>query len=140
MPTSPEESVTSDLEMAKNDIDETPITTLSYLSSRLSQTSSLGQQSHITAQEQFNFVRTTASRPTSRERAASAARPSRQPCGTVLTAEGGSWSPEFTEVESGKRSDRPQLAEARAACRRRKATLVIAKLDWLARNVHSSAA
>lgn len=44
---------------------------------------------------------------------------------------------EYTEVESGKRSkNRPQLLAALAQCRKLKATLVIAKLDRLARNVH----
>jgi DNA invertase Pin-like site-specific DNA recombinase len=47
---------------------------------------------------------------------------------------------EFTEVETGKGSNaldrRPQLRAALEACRKHKATLLIAKLDRLARNVH----
>jgi DNA invertase Pin-like site-specific DNA recombinase len=44
---------------------------------------------------------------------------------------------EFREVESGKSAaNRPQLLAAIEMCKRRKAVLVIAKLDRLARNVH----
>jgi DNA invertase Pin-like site-specific DNA recombinase len=50
---------------------------------------------------------------------------------------GGGWKllGEFTEVETGKRADRPELQNALQLCRRRKAKLVIAKLDRLSRNV-----
>jgi DNA invertase Pin-like site-specific DNA recombinase len=42
---------------------------------------------------------------------------------------------EVIEIESGKRNDRPKLDEALRLCRAHGATLVIAKLDRLARNV-----
>jgi DNA invertase Pin-like site-specific DNA recombinase len=50
---------------------------------------------------------------------------------------GGRWAliAEFTEIESGKRNDRPELEKALAACKRQKAKLVIAKLDRLSRNL-----
>ena len=50
---------------------------------------------------------------------------------------GGNWKllAEYTEVETGKRNDRPQLEAAIALCRRRKAKLLIAKLDRLSRNL-----
>src|SRR5262245_563438 len=43
---------------------------------------------------------------------------------------------EFTEIESGHKIERPELAKALALCNRYKATLLIARLDRLARNVH----
>ena len=42
---------------------------------------------------------------------------------------------EFVEIESGSRNDRPQLKAAIDLCKKQKATLIIAKLDRLARNV-----
>jgi DNA invertase Pin-like site-specific DNA recombinase len=48
---------------------------------------------------------------------------------------GGTIVASFVEVETGKRSDRPELAKALEAARKGKATLLIAKLDRLARNV-----
>jgi DNA invertase Pin-like site-specific DNA recombinase len=47
--------------------------------------------------------------------------------GTILS--------EYTEIESGKKSDRQQLALALAEAKRVGATLLIAKLDRLSRNV-----
>jgi len=41
----------------------------------------------------------------------------------------------YTEIESGKKNDRPKLEQALKLCKKEKATLVIAKLDRLARNV-----
>lgn len=49
---------------------------------------------------------------------------------------GGELAAEFTEIESGRRhTNRPQLLAALDECRKNRATLLIARLDRLARNV-----
>jgi DNA invertase Pin-like site-specific DNA recombinase len=52
------------------------------------------------------------------------------------TARGLELDAAFTEVESGKRTDRTELAKAFAKARRLRGVVVIAKLDRLARDVH----
>lgn len=42
---------------------------------------------------------------------------------------------EYTEVESGRKKNRPQLLNALHECKKQKAILIIAKLDRLGRNV-----
>ena len=51
---------------------------------------------------------------------------------------GGRWTlvDEVTEIESGRRSDRPELANALSLCRVHGAKLIVAKMDRLSRNVH----
>jgi DNA invertase Pin-like site-specific DNA recombinase len=50
---------------------------------------------------------------------------------------GGDWRiiAEFTEVESGKRADRPELDKALAAARLHRVPVVVAKVDRLTRSV-----
>jgi DNA invertase Pin-like site-specific DNA recombinase len=50
---------------------------------------------------------------------------------------GGNWSliGEFTEIESGRINERPALADAVKLCKREKATLVVATLDRLTRDL-----
>lgn len=43
---------------------------------------------------------------------------------------------EFTEVETGKSANRPKLNDALQCCKENNATLIVAKLDRLARNLH----
>lgn len=52
-----------------------------------------------------------------------------------LQREGGTLLAEFVEVESGSKRQRPVLVQSIALCKNQSATLIIAKLDRLARNV-----
>lgn len=60
----------------------------------------------------------------------------REAVAAYVSREAGQVVADFVEVESGKRRDRPELEAALVACRKTKATLLIAKLDRLARSVH----
>lgn len=60
----------------------------------------------------------------------------REAVAAFLTGQNAKLACEFIEVESGKRSDRPKLAEALTMCRALGGRLVVAKIDRLARNVH----
>ena len=64
----------------------------------------------------------------------------REAVARFLAAEGCESLGEYVEVETGKGADaldrRPQLAAALAAARKAKATIVVAKLDRLSRDVH----
>ena len=59
----------------------------------------------------------------------------REAVGQFLVGRGAIVIDEFLEIESGGKDDRPKLKEALAACQRTKSTLLIAKLDRLARSV-----
>ena len=52
-----------------------------------------------------------------------------------LSAHGGAELASYTEVESGKLDSRPQLEAALLHCRQTRATLLVAKLDRLSRNI-----
>ena len=54
----------------------------------------------------------------------------------TMGARVGAW---YTEVETGKRSDRPQLARAVGHAKRSKLVLVVAKFDRLARDMEFTA-
>lgn len=57
----------------------------------------------------------------------------RQAVADIVKSRGSQIVAEYVEVESGKRTDRPQLNAALAACKRTGATLIVAKADRLGR-------
>jgi DNA invertase Pin-like site-specific DNA recombinase len=59
-----------------------------------------------------------------------------KPSPATSTAASGRWCVKWSRLRAGKRNDRPAIAEALRLCRLHRATLIIAKLDRLARNVH----
>ena len=59
----------------------------------------------------------------------------REAVARFVAGSGGQVIAEHVEVESGKNNARPKLAEAMAACRAMRATLLVAKLDRLSRNL-----
>src|ERR1700681_800047 len=60
-----------------------------------------------------------------------------QRAAVALYLNGGNWhiAAEFTEIESGRRSDRPELDKALAAARLHRCPLVVSKVDRLTRSV-----
>src|SRR4051812_6074538 len=60
----------------------------------------------------------------------------RQAVADYLANTGGNLVETYTEIESGKRNDRPELAKAMHHAKVIGGTLVIAKLDRLSRNAH----
>jgi len=79
---------------------------------------------------------TIASAPPSRASQDSAWKLSRKLSANISAAFAGEVVDEYTEIESGSHANRPQLQLALQQCRRERATLLIAKLDRLARDVH----
>jgi DNA invertase Pin-like site-specific DNA recombinase len=59
----------------------------------------------------------------------------REAVARFVAGSGGQVIAEYVEVESGKNNARPKLNEALAACRVMRATLLVAKLDRLSRNL-----
>jgi DNA invertase Pin-like site-specific DNA recombinase len=59
----------------------------------------------------------------------------RQAIQNHLATDSGELLDEYVEVESGKRNDRPELQKSISRCKMSRATLIIAKLDRLSRNL-----